>query len=41
MEYSALSYAYTVVNGSTDENLILQAKALFLYWQAAEAYFAR
>ena len=40
LEYSAVSYAYTVVNGSSDENLVLQAKALFLYWQAAEAYFA-
>ena len=35
----ALSYAYSTVSGSTDQNLINAVKALFVYNQAADAYF--
>ena len=43
LTYSALSYAYTVVEmytGKADRsNLVNLVKALYLYWQAADQYF--
>ena len=38
--YSPLNYCKNVLDGGTDdENLIKVVKALYLYWQAADAYF--
>lgn len=39
--YCALHYVNAVVNGgSSSESMINVSKALYLYWEAAEAYFA-
>ena len=39
--YSPMNYCYKVLNGSTEsESLINAVKALYLYSQAAERYFA-
>ena len=38
--FSALSYVYKAITGSTQESMINLAKALFLYNQAANEYFA-
>ena len=38
--FSPLSYAYKIIDGSTRENMINLAKALFLYNMAANEYFA-
>ncbi len=35
----ALSYAYSTVTGSSDQNLINAVKAMYVYNQAADAYF--
>lgn len=37
IEYSGLSYVYTALNSNTSDNLKTMAKALYLYWAAAEA----
>ena len=38
--FSPLSYVYKIIAGSTNQNMINLAKALYLYNQAANAYFA-
>ena len=38
--FSPLSYVYKIIDGSTNESMINLAKALFLYNQAANEYFA-
>ena len=42
LSYCPLSYVQRVLDGGNeDANLQLLCKALFRYWQAAEAYFAK
>ena len=39
---SALSYAYTVLNGGSNEATLIElVKGLYLYNQAANAYFGK
>lgn len=40
VSYSALSYANAVYNNPPSDTLLNTAKALYLYWDAAETYFA-
>ncbi|MCQ2408208.1 MAG: hypothetical protein MJ065_06730 [Oscillospiraceae bacterium] len=40
ISYSALSYANAVYNNPPSDTLLNTAKALYLYWDAAETYFA-
>ena len=41
MKYCRLSYVYTVLNGGSDDaKLIDLAKSIYLYNQAADAYFS-
>ena len=41
VKYSALSYAYSTLQNSTDEKLINLVKGIYLYNQAANVYFAK
>ena len=40
LKYSALSYAYKVVQNNEDADLVTLVKAMYLYNRAAEAYFS-
>ena len=39
LTYSPMNYCYNVLGGTTDETLINVVKALYLYAEAADAYF--